>query len=181
MAFKAILAAAALTLSGCAAHDGRLTQFEATLAAQDSATAALGAWCKARAIADPAVVTAQPVLGEDAPAPAGLNDLLQTSAAPGYRHVRLACGPAVLSEAHNWYVPQRLTPEMNAALASSDTPFGRVAAPLRFTRERQAAQRGRAPGCPRGTVLSNRAILRLPDGIPLSFVVECYTRANLAD
>jgi hypothetical protein len=170
----------ALAISGCAAHGGRLSEFEAALAVQDSATAALGAWCKAHAIADPAAIAAQPVRGEDAAPPAGLSDLLQTGAAPGYRHVRLACGPAVLSEAHNWYVPQRLTPEMNAALASSDTPFGRVAAPLRFTRERLAARRGRAPGCPRGTVLSNRALLRLPDGKPLSYVVECYTQANIA-
>ena len=28
-----------------------------------------------------------------------------------YRHVRLRCGDHVLSEADNWYVPSRLTPE----------------------------------------------------------------------
>ncbi len=47
-----------------------------------------------------------------------------------YRHVRLACGDRVLSEADNWYVPARLTPEMNAALEGSDAPFGRVVRPL---------------------------------------------------
>lgn len=71
-------------------------------------------------------------------------------------------------------MPSRLTPEMNATLAGTDTPFGKVVAPLRFTRQRLEARRGRAEGCPRGTVLSHRAVLRLPDGRPISLVVECY-------
>jgi hypothetical protein len=97
----------------------------------------------------------------------------------GYRHVRLSCGDVVLSEAHNWYLPGRLTPAMNAALAASDTPFGKVAAPLHFTRRPLDSRRGRAPACPADTVLSHRALLRLPDGQPLALVVECYTSANL--
>lgn len=96
-----------------------------------------------------------------------------------YRHVRLSCGASVLSVAHNWYVPSRLSPDMNEALETSDTPFGKVVAPLRFTRERLASERGPAEGCPKDTILSHRAVLRLPDGRPLSLVVECYTRANL--
>ena len=98
----------------------------------------------------------------------------------GYRHVRLACGTNVLSEAHNWYVPGRLTPAMNAALAATTIPFGKVAAPLGFRRERLDSKRGARPECPRGTILSHRALLRLPDGRPLALLVECYTRANLA-
>jgi hypothetical protein len=97
----------------------------------------------------------------------------------GYRHVRLACGASVLSEADNWFVPARLTPEMNRTLAGTDTPFGKVAAPLGFRRERLEARRGRAPGCPPRTVLSHRALLRLPSGAPLALVTECYTRAVL--
>jgi chorismate-pyruvate lyase len=96
-----------------------------------------------------------------------------------YRHVRLACGDRVLSVAHNWYVPSRLTPEMNRTLEASDTPFGRVVAPLGFTRKRLASRRGAAEDCPMDTVLSHRALLELPDGRPLSLVVECYAAANL--
>lgn len=96
-----------------------------------------------------------------------------------YRNVRLMCGAATLSVARNWYVPARLPPEMRRRLETSDTPFGKVIAPLRFTRERRASRRGRAAGCPAGTVLSHRALLRLPDGRPVSYLVECYTRANL--
>lgn len=153
---------------------------ETTLAAQDSATAALGQWCAARHL-EPATVTAALVKGEDALPPPDLDTTLALPEAgePGYRHVRLSCGGRVLSEAHNWYVPQRLTPAMNAALAATDTPFGKVAAPLGFRRERLGTVHGAAPGCPRDTVLSHRALLRLPNGAPLALVVECYTPAAL--
>lgn len=181
MASRRFLPALALALALAACSSPRLPEFERTLAAQPSATAALGQWCAARRIADPAKITAAPVRGDDGAEPADLRQLLAIPAArpAGYRHVRLSCGGAVLSEAHNWFVPDRLTPQMNAVLASTDTPFGIVAAPLRFTRERLESRRGRAGGCPRGTALSHRALLRLPDGQPLALVVECYTSANL--
>lgn len=98
----------------------------------------------------------------------------------GYRHVRLSCGEQVLSEAHNWYVPARLTPQMNDLLARTDTPFGQVAAPMGFRRERLSSKRGALPGCPAATILSHRALLRLPDGQALAYVLECYRAENLA-
>ena len=158
-----------------------LTAFEQALAQQDSATAALTQWCADHKIADPAAIHAAQVTGDDALPPPDLADTLALpdGAEPGYRHVRLSCGGKVLSQAHNWYVPQRLTPEMNHLLATTDTPFGKVVAPLAYRRERLGAIRGRAPGCPPGTVLSHRALLRLPTGEPLALVVECYTGAIL--
>ena len=36
-----------------------------------------------------------------------------------YRHVQLLCGGQVLSEADNWYVPSRLTSEMNQVLETN--------------------------------------------------------------
>ncbi len=175
-----LVAALALALAGCAAPPpGLLDQFEATLAAQDSATAALGTWCGRRGLANPATVTAAVLPGGMRADPPDLAALLQLAAEPGYRHVRLSCGAKVLSEAHNWYVPARLTPAMNAALAASDVPFGKVAAPLRYTRQRLSSQRGAGPGCPADTILTHRALLRLPDGAPLALVTECYTPANL--
>ncbi|EHJ62200.1 hypothetical protein [Novosphingobium pentaromativorans] len=169
-----------LPLTGCAG--GRLAEFERALAAQDSATSALQDWCTARDIGDPPRITARPVLDDDAPLPSDALDLLQVEdeASLGYRHVRLDCGGVTLSQAHNWFVPARLTPEMNAALRDTDQPFGKVIAPLRFTRERLAAFRGRVEGCPPGTVLSHRAVLHLPGGAPISLVVECYQSAALA-
>lgn len=173
----AALAACAL-LAGCTSS---LSQFEGTLAAQDSATAALGQWCARRALAAPATIRATPNPGDPLPATPAIRALLGVSAAEpvAYRNVRLSCGSHVLSNAHNWYVPARLTPEMNRLLTTSDTPFGTVVASLGFRRERLAARRGAAAECPPGTVLSHTAVLRLPDGQPISQVVECYTEANL--
>lgn len=169
----------ALALAACAAPG--LGRFEDILASHDSATLALERWCDARGIASPATIRAEPEPGVPAEPPADLADLLVLSPgeAPAYRRVALSCGDAVLSRAHNWYVPARLTPAMNEELARSTTPFGKVAAPLVFRRERLDSQRGAAPGCPAGTVLSHRARLILPDGKPLALLVECYTAAIL--
>lgn len=43
-----------------------------------------------------------------------------------YRHVKLYCGKYALSEAKNWYVPNRLTPEINYSLANTIIPFGKL-------------------------------------------------------
>ena len=173
--------AAALILLASACAPAPLAQFRQTLAAQDSATAALGQWCGLRHLADDSTIRAALVRGNAAAPPAGLAETLAmpTDTAPGYRHVRLACGDRVLSEAHNWYVRERLTPEMNRLLDQSDTPFGKAVSALHFTRQRLGEARGAQFGCPSGTVLSHRARLVLSDGRPLALVVECYTRANL--
>lgn len=173
----------AAALHGCAGTpDPRLAPFAATLAANDSATTALEQWCAARHIADPARVTASVLNSAPATAPADARHLLDLPDTErlGYRHVRLACGGTVLSEAHNWYVPARLTAEMNRTLDTSSVPFGKVAAPLGFRRERLGTLPRGHRDCPRGTILAHRALLRLPDGRPLALLVECYTRANLA-
>jgi chorismate-pyruvate lyase len=171
--------AAGSILASCTAPQ-QLTQFERTLAAQDSATAALTDWCQQQGIARPARISAVLVPDGIAP-PADLRRLLDLPAGsdPGYRHVRLSCGGKVLSDAHNWYVPARLPPAMNDVLRTTDIPFGKTVAALNFKRERLDSRRGRAAPCPAGTILSHRALLRLPDGQPLALVVECYTRANL--
>ena len=155
-----------------------LAEFEATLAAQDSATAALRQWCELRHIAAPANIRATRVGGSQAIAPADLRRRLKVRRHEtlAFRHVRLTCGQTVMSEAYNWYVPSRLTPAMNAALDTSDTPFGTVAAPLRFRRQRLGSERAR---CLQGTILAHRARLMLPGGRPLAMLVECYTPANL--
>lgn len=155
-----------------------LAEFEAALAAQDSATAALRQWCEMRHIAAPANIRATRVGGSRHNPPADLHRRLKLRRHEtlAFRHVRLTCGDTVMSEAYNWYVPGRLTPAMNMALVTSDTPFGTVAAPLRFRRQRLRSERAR---CPQGTILTHRARLMLPDGKPLALLVECYTSANL--
>lgn len=177
------LAAASLSLAGCvhSAPEPVIAAFEANLAAHASATEALGQWCKARGIDPEGQIKVQFVRGSDETPPAELRQTLGVTAdaSLGYRHVKLVCGPMVLSEAHNWFVPARLSPEMNRQLADSDVPFGKVAASLAFTREPIASARRGDPGCPAGAISTHRALLRLPNGQPLALVVECYTEANL--
>ncbi len=174
---------AVATLSACTTpRTAGLIDFERVLASEHSATAALTQWCRVRGIANPPAIIAQQIKSEAPPTPPAILELL----APGhgeriaYRHVRLICGDEVLSVAQNWYVADRLTPEMNRTLNNSDAPFGRVIAALGFTRELLASEHGRSPNCPPDTILSQRALLRLDDGRPVSAVVECYTSANLA-
>jgi chorismate-pyruvate lyase len=108
-----------------------------------------------------------------------------------YRRVRLECGSIVLSEADNWYVPSRLTPEMNKLLDTTDTPFGRAVQALHFQRRTLSAEvlwRPLPDGWEMNTasanaavvpmpaqLLEHRAVLTLPDGTPFSEVVESYT------
>jgi hypothetical protein len=82
--------------------------------------------------------------------------------------VRLLCGTVVLSEADNWYVPARLSPEINKQLDTTDTPFGRAVQQLHFHRHTISA------------TVEHRAVLTLPDGTPFSEVVETYTGNVLA-
>ena len=182
MAYRRLAGLALLAATGCmTAPRPTLDAFEAALLASDSATQALSQWCALHDIADAAQIRAITVQGGHSQEAADLRDLLAagTDEPIGFRHVRLVCGDTIMSEARNWYVPVRLTPAMNRTLESTDTPFGAVAASLGFSRTRLASQRGPFPGCPADTILSQRALLRLPDGRPLALLVECYTAANL--
>lgn len=156
-----------------------LARFAETLAAHHSATAGLEAWCRARGMGESPVVSAQRIAERDADEPTELRRLLGVAAdAPlSYRHVALTCRGTALSLAHIWFVPALLTPAMNATLAATDLPFGKVAAPLGYAREPLPPPP--RDWCPPGTVQVGRALLRLPDGRPLAVVIECYTAAVL--
>lgn len=174
-----------------------LQTLNAELLSHDSATLTLERWCADHHLASPAKIVAERVAGADKPLPDAERQAL--AIAPGesvrYRRVRLVCGAHVLSEADNWYVPARLTPEMNRALETSDVPFGKVVAPLHFRRRtleaallwkplpdewetgaRLARSPKRTPLSIPGELLRHRAVLTLPDGTPFSEVVETYQR-----
>lgn len=92
-----------------------------------------------------------------------------------YRSVVLRCAGVAFSIAENWYVPSRLTPEMNAALEQGDTPFGAVIGPLHPHRKPlEQVLAGIAP-----YVLRHRALVLDGEGRPLAEVVENYTTAVL--
>lgn len=154
------------------------------LLSEASATLVLDAWCAERRLApEGSKILAERVRGQDKPADAPIRALLGVGAEEPvhYRRVRLRCGEAVLSEADNWYLPAALTPEMNQVLETTDTSFGRVVAPLGFTRETLVAEllwQGGDGAIP-AVVLRHRARLLLPDGRPFSALVESYGSAVL--
>ncbi len=172
----------------------------ADLLSHDSATLTLDRWCAVHHLAAPAVVTAERVHDTERPATAELRQLLRIGDAEPvrYRHVRLRCGEHVLSEADNWYVPSRLTAEMNQALDTSDIAFGRAVQALNFQRRTLSAKLlwsplpegwEMAPAKPAAAggsldvptaILEHRAVLTLPDGTPISAVVETYRNDVLA-
>lgn len=177
-----------------------LETLNADLLSHDSATLTLERWCEAHGLAAPARVTAARLREAEGPADDEVRRLLRADAAEPvrHRHVRLSCGGRVLSEADNFYLPARLTPEMNRVLDTGDTAFGRAVAALRFQRRTLSADllwQPLPPGWDRGAalpppgpgplaiparVLRHRAVLVLPDGTPFSALVETYTGEVLA-
>jgi hypothetical protein len=177
-----------------------LETLNADLLAHDSATLTIERWCADHRLADPARIVAERVSDAAKPASAEVREALDVKPGEplGYRRVRLKCGDHVLSEADNWYVPARLTPEMNHALETTDTPFGKAVAALHFRRHTLSADLLWRP-LPKGWeigatsvpqeaaaltipdhVLEHRAVLSTPDGEPFSEVVETYTGEVLA-
>jgi chorismate-pyruvate lyase len=202
--FGVLIAIAPVDLSLAAAPDGFVRGLEmqavlqtlrAELLGHDSSTAVLQSWCEAHGPPGLKIVALHDPKAERAPSEAARKALdLKPGQAVRYRRVRLACGQTVLSEADNWYLPERLTPDMNHALDTSDAPFGAVVRPLGFRRrflsaellfhplpdgwEKRAPEPGPAPKVP-SEVLTDTAVLTAPDGRPFSFVAETYTAATL--
>ncbi len=173
----------------------------AELLSHPSATLTLERWCNWHGLAPEAKLVAR--LERGAEKRLDDKDRERLAAGPGdglrYRHVRLFCGDKLLSEADNWYVPGRLTADMNRLLDETDTPFGRVVHDLDFRRETLSSKLLWSPLSERWDVspepalpasgsrleapdhiLEHRAVLRASNGVPFSFVVETYTRDLLA-
>jgi chorismate-pyruvate lyase len=172
----------------------------AELLASRSATQTLEGWCRDHRLAEPPAIVARAITGAWKPPAADQRKRLDVSETEDvrYRRVELRCGNHTLSEADNWYVPGRLTPEMNRQLETTETPFGRVVAPLEPYRrtiavrilwsplpdgwERQArpADTAAALAVP-DALFEHRAVLYTRDHRPFSEVVEVYQRPLLGD
>ncbi|KQN25627.1 hypothetical protein ASE86_05290 [Sphingomonas sp. Leaf33] len=145
-----------------------LDAFEADLTAGGIVTRVLEAWAGGP-------VRAVRVAGSAEASPETRARLRVGADAPlGFRRVRLMSGELVLSEADNWFVPERLTAAMLATLNATETPFGIVIAPLDPHRETLACTR--LTGDP---VLSIRALVLDGDEMPLAAVEERYAAACL--
>jgi hypothetical protein len=176
-----------------------LQTLNADLLSHSSATLTLESWCAAHDLAPEAHVVARRIKDVDkVPTADQRRDLGVSDTEPvRYRRVQLYCGERLLSEADNWYVPSRLTDEMNRQLEQTDTSFGRVVQPLRFHRETLSAEILWSPlaqgwemhpfptdhtgplQIPRH-VLQHRAVLYTHDNVPFSEVIETYTNELFA-
>ena len=209
---RAVAAACLFSVPACAPYrhqtDLRLERVEALallqtlnadLLAHDSATLTLERWCADHRLADPPRIVARRQRAAQKPLPDDLRGRLEVQPGEpiGYRHVELACGDHVLSEADNWYLPARLTKDMNDRLDTTDEPFGKVVAALHFRRRTLSAQLLWTP-LPAGWELGHDGVpaeaaeLRIPHALlrheavlfneaqaPFSAVVETYTNAVL--
>ncbi|MGO8740652.1 hypothetical protein [Rhodoblastus sp.] len=165
-----------------------LETLNAEILASPSATVSLEKWCGAHRLARDPRLVAEKVEGA-APRPLSPEQRRRLGIGPdepvNYRHVRLRCGDHVLSEADNWYLPSRLTPEMNRALETTHAPFGRVVRPLGLWRRtfevRLLWSPLAAPGdaenlAPPQALFEHRAVLYTKDNLPFSEVDEVYRR-----
>lgn len=139
----------------------------AQMLATRSATATLEKWCADHHMAADPKIVARVAPGNPTPPSAEQRERLGVGPQEKvkYRRVALACGDHVLLEADNWYVPSRLTLEMNRALETTDAPFGKVIAPLRPFRRVFSTERRWSP-LPQGWEGKTRAALmkELPKG-----------------
>jgi chorismate-pyruvate lyase len=166
-----------------------------------SATASLETWCRDHRLAAEPRIVADVIPGPPVSPAAEQRERLEIRGADEvrYRRVHLRCGSRVLSDAENWYVPGRLTAEMNRLLETTDTPFGKAVeslqpyrrtfavrllwAPLAPGWERESsalpAATGGALAIP-DALFEHRAVLYTRDHQPFAEVREVYQRQLLA-
>ncbi|RXZ34085.1 hypothetical protein D9O50_12435 [Oxalobacteraceae bacterium CAVE-383] len=180
----------------------------AEILGSSSATLTLEKWCREHRLAADPVVVATLLHGVDKAPTDEQRQRLQIGPDEPvrYRRVQLSCGGLVLSEADNWYVPSRLSDEMNRLLDTTDTPFGKAVLglkPFRRTyaakllwsplpplwemlpaRQRPNAGRRAVSGTARLTLpaalFEHRALVFGQDLRPIAEVIETYQKGLLA-
>lgn len=182
-----------------------INQMENRLLAENSATQTLEHWLTEHKLLGRAeTLRAERVASPARPCPPDLLSALDIPGKPagqslGYRKIRLMGNTQTYSEAENWFVADRLSKPMTDALEQTDTPFGRVVSPLRFTRQllrretlwsplpdlwemQGQSTHDTAQNAPQGKALAlpphlfrHVALLRTHAGTPFSLVVETYT------
>jgi hypothetical protein len=173
----------------------------AEILGSNSATLTLEKWCRDHRLADDPRLTATLVRGVDkAPTPEQRQRLQIGPNEPvKYRRVQLTCGSVVLSEADNWYIPARLTADMNRQLETTDTPFGKAVLALKPFRRTYATALLWSPlpaqwemhPLPSSNgadgnltvpdaLFEHRALVFRQDLQPISEVVETYQKGLLA-
>ncbi|HYE74749.1 MAG TPA: hypothetical protein VEF04_15530 [Blastocatellia bacterium] len=179
-----------------------MQSLNANILSSPSATLSLEKWCRDHKLArEPKIVARSIRNGVKAPTTEQRKRLqINNEVQVKYRRVQLHCGDKVLSEAENWYVPSRLTEEMNRLLDTSETPFGKVVQPLGPYRRTFATKMLWAPlpegwelEPPRSSPGTTNQLLAIPDALfehhallysrehkPFAEVYEIYQRQLLA-
>lgn len=172
----------------------------ASLLASHSATTTLDEWCASHNLAHDPTIRARLVAGMEKPVSTEQRKRLRIDDTEPvkYRRVELACGEHILSEADNWYVPGRLSAEMNKILETTDVPFGRAVLDLKPIRQTFAveifwkplpdgwelapppADRPEAALTIPWRLFQHRALVYGADQQPFSEVNETYTSEILA-
>lgn len=156
----------------------------ASILASNSATLALEKWCAEHAMADPPRIVAKLQRGNEQAASEEQRARLGVDAntAVKHRRVQLYCGAHLMSEADNWYVPSRLSADMNRLLEETDTPFGKVVQPLAPYRRTFAARSLWPQGASDipAALFEHRAVLYTSANLPIAEVRETYQRGVLA-
>jgi len=175
----------------------------AEILASRSATFTLEKWCadhRLSGAAEPKIVARQ-IAAKERPATSEQRQRLDVGPNEEIkvRHVQLLCGDRVFSEADNWYVPARLTAEMNRLLETTTTPFGKAVQDLHPYRRTFAATvlwwplpegwetKGPATSAQDAAkslpipdaLIEHRAVLYTEEGKPFSEVDEVYQHALL--
>jgi len=156
-------------------------QLSAEILESASATLTLEKWCRTRLGEAAPPITARLVDNQGTPADARQRARLQAGwdEIVRYRRVWLECGPHVLLEAENWYVPSRLTGAMNEALETTDTPFGKIVRELMPYRQTFMTTIF-SPLAEPDALFEHRAILFTGGHLPFSEVHEVYKRKILS-
>jgi len=166
----------------------------ADLLSHDSATAVLQSLCDRRDSTSPRIRARKVSIVDSEREFEAIRHQMgaQDDVAVRHRRVDLMCGELVLCRADNWYLPDRLSDEMNAQLLVGETPFGVVVRALGFQRrtlsskllfeplppewnDRRAAALEPVASPPED-LLQHKAILQTRDGIPFSLLLETYTK-----
>lgn len=99
-----------------------------------------------------------------------------------YRSVELRRGLLALVEADNWYVPERLPADINQALQTTNSPFGKLIAPVGASRSevRSIDQTvGRSGQAMPRHLFAQSAVISISGGTRVAFVRERFLPALL--
>jgi hypothetical protein len=147
-------------------------------------TEGLRAWCAARSLGTGPITAVKhaPNRGRH-PDDDMLDELrAEQNERIAHRWVQLVRGQLVLADTDNWFVADRLPPEVRDLLEATDIPFDAAIGPFRPARRTLFVGFAEwTDPAPSMTVLEHKAVVLDRDGWPLSVISERYRASLLGD